>query len=86
MKRAVGNVRVVGKCGVCGGRVTVPTIWWGVVPPTPTCESCGALVDDTAFLPVLPMKPSRRVARTGGQAPHQGWKLRSQGNATDPHR
>ena len=51
--------RVIGKCGSCGGRVTIPTIWHGVNPPQGTCESCGAVADDTAHLPTLPMKPRR---------------------------
>ena len=50
------NVKIIGKCGICGGRVTVPVVWWSVVPPVPTCESCGAVVDDTAHLPTLPMR------------------------------
>lgn len=53
----VGNRRPVGKCGDCGGVVSVPTVWLGVVPPRPTCEACGAVEDQTARLPVLPMVP-----------------------------
>lgn len=49
--------KVVGKCGSCGGRVTIPTIWHGVNPPTAQCESCHAYADDTAHLPVMPMRP-----------------------------
>ncbi len=45
--------RIVGTCGRCGGTVTVPTAWLGIVPPTPTCTSCGAVV---AQGPVLPMR------------------------------
>ena len=33
----------LGRCSICGGRVTVPTIWSGTIPPTPTCEVCGAI-------------------------------------------
>lgn len=33
--------RTVGTCGACGGRVSVPSVWHGVVPPVPECESCG---------------------------------------------
>ena len=55
------NVKIVGKCGICGGRVTVPAVWWSVVPPVPTCESCGAVMDDTAHLPTLPMRPRPRA-------------------------
>lgn len=55
-------MRIIGTCGLCGGRVTVPTVFMSIIPPTPTCESCGAQVAEG---PVLPMKPApvrRRVA------------------------
>jgi len=32
----------IGTCSICGGRVSVPTIWHGIIPPVPQCESCGA--------------------------------------------
>ena len=32
----------VGKCSLCGGKVCVPTVYFGQ-PPTPTCRSCGAV-------------------------------------------
>lgn len=44
----------VGTCSICGGRVSVPAVWHGTVPPTPTCESCGAVKADHG--PVVPMK------------------------------
>lgn len=83
------SVRVIGKCSLCGGRVTVPIAWWSVVPPVPTCERCGAVADT-----VIPMKPRPNPLGpgchlcgaigahfcTGGQKPHPGWVLR----ATDP--
>jgi len=34
--------QTIGTCSLCGGRVTLPTVWHGVAPPTPTCESCHA--------------------------------------------
>lgn len=34
--------RTVGTCSICGGRVTLPEVWMGVVPPIPRCASCGA--------------------------------------------
>lgn len=52
------NERVVGTCGACGGRVMVPTVWHGVVPPVPRCKSCKSEVQEG---PVLPMKPRRGV-------------------------
>lgn len=83
MPKTTGNYRVVGKCGLCGGRVTVPDFWLSVVPPVPSCERCGAAVDDTAFLPTLPMRPKGCPQCghlglhfcTGGQPPHPGWVL-----------
>lgn len=47
------NDKIVGTCGKCGGIVTVPTIWHGIYPPVPTCNSCGATVKNN--LPTLPM-------------------------------
>lgn len=52
------NKQLIGICGVCGGTVTIPTVWYGVVPPIPTCESCGATAKPTA--PVLDMNPVPR--------------------------
>ena len=51
-----GNKQIVGKCGKCGGVVSTPTIWHGVNRPPKTCERCKATVDESAHLPVLPMK------------------------------
>jgi hypothetical protein len=76
--------RIVGKCGHCGGKVTVPTMWHGVNPPVPQCESCGAQVDETAHLPTLPMLPlpKRPIGDDGGFESHNkypvppGWMLR----------
>lgn len=42
-----------GTCSLCGGRVTVPDHWLSVVPPTPTCEQCGAVAAEHG--PVIPM-------------------------------
>jgi hypothetical protein len=58
------NEKCIGRCGICGGSVTVPTIFWSVVPPTPQCEQCGALYDGTAHLPVLPMIPASPNGKT----------------------
>ncbi len=57
------NVKVIGKCSLCGGRVVVPAVIWSVVPPKPTCERCGAVADETANLPTIPMIPRRRARR-----------------------
>lgn len=48
----------LGTCSCCGGPVTVPTIWHGVVPPVPTCEQCGATA--RASGPVIPMEPAKK--------------------------
>jgi hypothetical protein len=49
--------RVVGKCSLCGGVVTMPESWMSVDPPSPQCQKCHAVKDDTDGLPVIPMKP-----------------------------
>jgi hypothetical protein len=49
--------RVVGTCSICSGAVTVPTVWCGVLPPTPTCSGCGA--EAASHGPVIPMKPRK---------------------------
>lgn len=49
--------RILGECSICGGDVTVPDIFWSVVPPTPTCEKCGAI--PRGFRRVIPMVPRR---------------------------
>lgn len=59
--------RTIGTCSLCGGPVTVPTIWWSVVPPIPHCERCGA-VPKQAFGPVIDMErrsPSRHRHLSG---------------------
>lgn len=33
---------VIGTCSLCGGAVTTPQLWHGVLPPVPSCSSCGA--------------------------------------------
>ena len=50
----MGDDLVMGTCSICGGAVTVPKIWMGVVPPTPTCARCGAYAAPPT-LPVIPM-------------------------------
>jgi hypothetical protein len=45
--------QTVGTCSLCGGRVTVPFAWMGVIPPTPKCASCGAHA--ASHGPVIPM-------------------------------
>lgn len=53
-------ITCIGQCSLCGGRVTVPTVWHGIYPPVPTCESCGATAKASG--PVIPMeKPKYRL-------------------------
>ncbi len=47
--------RTIGTCSICGGRVSEPVFFHSIVPPVPTCESCGAVA--ASFGPVVPMKP-----------------------------
>lgn len=35
-------IRIIGRCSICGGNVTLPTFFASIVPPVPTCQSCGA--------------------------------------------
>jgi hypothetical protein len=52
-----GMKQRIGTCSICGGPVSVPRVWFGVVPPTPKCESCGAVKRDHG--PVIDMKPKK---------------------------
>lgn len=56
----MGNLdrKIVGKCSLCGGIVSVPTVFMSVNRPVPSCEKCGAVADIAAKLPVVPMKKS----------------------------
>lgn len=47
---------IVGTCSICGGAVTVPTVWSSVVPPVPSCTACGA-VKKQSYGPVVDMVP-----------------------------
>ena len=51
------NESVIGTCGLCGGPVTIPTIWHGVNIPPATCKNCGATVKKD-YGPILPMNPA----------------------------
>jgi hypothetical protein len=52
------NTQTVGTCSICGGAVTLPTMYWSVVPPVPTCSRCGAMARSSG--PVIPMAPAPR--------------------------
>lgn len=49
------NHSTIGTCSLCGGAVTLPTVWLGIVPPTPTCSTCGA-TPKQAHGPVIDME------------------------------
>lgn len=49
--------QIIGRCSHCNGFVTVPDVWFGIYPPVPTCESCGARKKDN--LPVIDMDPPK---------------------------
>ena len=51
--------RTVGTCSNCGGRVTLPDAWYSVIPPVPTCQSCGA-VKTQPHGPVVEMEPPKK--------------------------
>lgn len=46
---------VVGTCSLCGGAVTCPQLWGGIIPPTPHCSQCGAVPANTHG-PTIPMR------------------------------
>lgn len=56
--------KVIGTCSNCGGRVTIPDVWYGVVPPAPTCDGCGA-TKAQSFGPVIQMDPPRQTKAIG---------------------
>ena len=51
---------IIGTCSRCGGPVSVPNIWGGVIPPVPTCQNCGA-VKRTKYGPVIDMEDPVKV-------------------------
>jgi len=52
------NDLTIGTCSICGGAVTLPTIFWSVVPPVPSCSRCGA-TKRQPHGPVIDMEPVR---------------------------
>ena len=53
---------IVGKCSLCGGRVTLPNVWFGVYPPEPQCQKCGATHHKEDTMPVLKMRPVKKTS------------------------
>ena len=63
-----------GTCSKCGGRVTTPQRWYGMMPPIPTCENCGATLQQPHG-EVLPMEGGRKgenfqIAPSGNKMPN----------------
>lgn len=54
-------MNVIGTCSLCGGAVSTPELWGGVLPPNPTCTRCGAVAANHG--PIIPM---RRVDKPQG--------------------
>lgn len=62
---------VIGVCSTCGGLVSVPSVWSGLVPPVPQCGVCGALA--TLHLPKVKTTPIKYFtsSRPTGVGPTQ---------------
>lgn len=56
------NDRTVGTCSLCGGPVQVPTHWYAVVPPLPTCVRCNATAQPN-YGPVIPMNSPKPIRK-----------------------
>ncbi|MEK6860506.1 MAG: hypothetical protein AABY07_00915 [Nanoarchaeota archaeon] len=54
------NKQIIGCCSICGGEVTVPFDFWSIIPPVPTCENCGAVMNQEQELEVIPMRPAKK--------------------------
>lgn len=50
--------KVLGSCSICGGNVVIPLVWMGIYPPTPYCNSCGAVREEEKK--IIKMKPVKR--------------------------
>ena len=48
-----------GTCSLCGGRVTTPAAWYGLNPPVPSCQACGA-TKANPYGGIVPMEDSRK--------------------------
>lgn len=54
-------MKTIGACSICGGRVTMPSYWLGIHPPTPECQSCGA-TKKQPYGPTVEMEPRPKPA------------------------
>lgn len=57
------NDIIMGTCSACGGPMTVPMAWCGVIPPTPTCQRCGAVAKQSygRVIDVIQPKPTHQI-------------------------
>jgi hypothetical protein len=57
------NKTIIGTCSLCSGSVSVPAVWMGVIPPIPTCDSCGAVPKEKygKTIEMEPQKPNKWV-------------------------
>ena len=52
----------MGTCSLCGGRVSIPRVFMGIITRVPTCESCHATAG-ASHGPVIPMTPAQKPIR-----------------------
>lgn len=78
------NESIIGNCGLCGGPVTVPLVWYGINRPPATCKNCGATVKED-YGPRLPMNPAPKYPSiptypfpTYPRYPHDEWTCKSE--------
>lgn len=65
-------MRVIGTCSLCGGQVCVPTMWGAIIPPTPTCQQCGAVA--ASHGPLIPMRqPEQKLYKFGKTTTTGDW-------------
>lgn len=57
------TMQTIGTCSICGGPVTIPVVWGGVIPPVPTCEHCGATAQNS-YGPIIPMQNNKTYKTT----------------------
>jgi len=50
--------KILGTCSLCGGRVSIATVFMSVNPPVPCCEQCGAHPKDPHGA-VIDMEPKK---------------------------
>ena len=53
--------RVIGTCSQCGGKVVIPDVWGGIIPPTPTCQCCHATLEQPVITTTQAKPPERHL-------------------------